>query len=1058
MEVIVKKRSNFFLSKIKLSIDEVFLIIFIFVIFLGILFVQKSSAAEMISKSNILGRPGINISSLRHYSALSFDERVICQKAIEKVYYSHRTWSNPEAEPQFEEVIADNIIIEKVKDIIGKSNALEFYWQRPVTAEQLQAEIDRMAEHTKNPEMLKELFNALDNDPHLIAECIARPNLADRFIRSYYAYDEKFHGKIKEKARMDLHNKFSASQMKLMSGDYSEIEWVKATAISQTDKETDFALNQQEWNDLINDLRINQVEINQISGLIEETNRFFVQAILEKTAERIRIARVIWHKKEFDIWWEENKNNFSLALLEPSGYYSITTIAPTKDIADTWQPTFSCHKKRLQHTAIWTNAYNEMIIWGGSVDGQYSNEGERYNPATDTWTCMSVINAPSPRVGHTAIWVERNKNIIVMIIWGGRGASGAYENTGAWYNPVNDTWKTMKTDGTPSPRMNHTAIWTGVQMIIWGGEVQCDNPPWCDLTVTNSAASYDPAFEDNWFISAWQPISRSNYSAPRSGHTTVSTGADMIVWGGHGCMDPPLCEWQEDILVTGSKFNYNYYTWSSISTVNAPSARDGYTAVWATTTSEMIIFGGHFFNGDYHLCLGIGGKYDPATDQWTAISASQGRAYHSAIWTGSTMIIWGGQRSYPGNVCYDNINSGQIYDPSQDSWSSVPTDNAPIARKEHTAIWTGSEMIIWGGTDSGALNTGGRYNPQTQSWVPTNIGQPDGRSYHTAIWTGSEMIIWGGYYSFNYFNTGSRYYPAIDNWMATSLIFVPTARYLHSAIWSGTEMYIWGGQTGSYNYTNTGGKYNPFTNSWSTLPTANAPSARRLHKAVWSGNEMIIWGGLDTNNNYINSGSRYYGTWTPTSLTNAPIGRAYFEAVWSTTTNEMVVWGGQLGYHSYTNTGGKYDPVSDSWIATNSSNPPEARELFTAIWSGEEMIIWGGHNYDTSDHYLYTGGRYNPYTDSWSGVSEENAPTGRQRHSAIWTGTAGSEMIIWGGNDGAVPLNTGGRYSPVSNSWVSTSTEGAPSVRDNHTAVWTGTEMIIWGGGSYLNTGGKYIP
>ena len=68
-------------------------------------------------------------------------------------------------------------------------------------------------------------------------------------------------------------------------------------------------------------------------------------------------------------------------------------------------------------------------------------------------------------------------------------------------------------------------------------------------------------------------------------------------------------------------------------------------------------------------------------------------------------------------------------------------------------------------------------------------------------------------------------------------------------------------------------------------------------------------------------------------------------------------------------------------------------------------------------------------------------------------------MIVWGGTpDGINDLNTGGRYDPTSDSWVATSTSNAPSARDSHTAVWTGSDMIVWGGSGDLNTGGRYSP
>src|SRR5438876_5020655 len=71
-------------------------------------------------------------------------------------------------------------------------------------------------------------------------------------------------------------------------------------------------------------------------------------------------------------------------------------------------------------------------------------------------------------------------------------------------------------------------------------------------------------------------------------------------------------------------------------------------------------------------------------------------------------------------------------------------------------------MIVGGGEGrAGDLNTGGRYNPSTDSWTATSTGNaPDARYAHKAVWTGSEMIVWGGeYYDGNYHlpNTGGRY-------------------------------------------------------------------------------------------------------------------------------------------------------------------------------------------------------------------------------------------------------------------------------------------------------------
>ena len=141
--------------------------------------------------------------------------------------------------------------------------------------------------------------------------------------------------------------------------------------------------------------------------------------------------------------------------------------------------------------------------------------------------------------------------------------------------------------------------------------------------------------------------------------------------------------------------------------------------------------------------------------------------------------------------------------------------------------------------------------------------------------------------------------------------------------------------------------------------------------------------------------------------------------------------------------GRRYDPVSDTWLATSSgADMPAGRIFHTGIWTGSEMIVWGGSSETSSG--MNSGGRYDPATSTWRPTSTAtNFPFGASAHSAVWTG---SEMIVWGGSLG----NRGGRYDPVSDSWLPTSTgTNVPAPRTDHTAVWTGAEMLVWGGTFY---------
>ena len=115
---------------------------------------------------------------------LSFADRVAYRRAIEDVYWRHRIWpnTNPGPKPSLDAVMSQAEIEKKVEAYLRNSQALEDYWQQPITADQLQAEMERMASHTKQPEVLRELFEALGNDPFVIAECLARPILAERLV------------------------------------------------------------------------------------------------------------------------------------------------------------------------------------------------------------------------------------------------------------------------------------------------------------------------------------------------------------------------------------------------------------------------------------------------------------------------------------------------------------------------------------------------------------------------------------------------------------------------------------------------------------------------------------------------------------------------------------------------------------------------------------------------------------------------------------------------------------------------------------------------------------
>jgi hypothetical protein len=95
-----------------------------------------------------------------------------------------------------------------------------------------------------------------------------------------------------------------------------------------------------------------------------------------------------------------------------------------------------------------------MIVWGGT--------GGIYDPASDSWTVVTPVGAPSPRYWHTATWTGST-----MAVWGGLAN---FADNGARYSPDTNTWQPMSGVDAPPLRYLHSAVWTGDSIIYWGGD------------------------------------------------------------------------------------------------------------------------------------------------------------------------------------------------------------------------------------------------------------------------------------------------------------------------------------------------------------------------------------------------------------------------------------------------------------------------------------------------------------------------------------------------------------------------------------------------------------
>jgi hypothetical protein len=268
-------------------------------------------------------------------------------------------------------------------------------------------------------------------------------------------------------------------------------------------------------------------------------------------------------------------------------------------------------------------------------------------------------------------------------------------------------------------RAGHSVVRAGREVIVWGG------------APASTAAAYDVAHD------AWRRVPRGPVGG-RTRHSAVWTGTEMIVWGG----------WAGNrVRRDGAAYDPVRRRWRGIA--RAPLAgRLDHAAVW--TGTEMVVWGGSRpASRGRSRVLADGAAYDPARDRWRPLAPAPLRSAPArrleigleveidAIWTGARMMVWNGI-------------AGALYDPEHDRWETIPPPPRRLRywKPTDSAVWTGREAIVFGGTERGDWGeftaAGAAYDPARRVWRTLPAAPLAGRDRHAAVWTGDAMLVWGG--------------------------------------------------------------------------------------------------------------------------------------------------------------------------------------------------------------------------------------------------------------------------------------------------------------------------
>lgn len=357
---------------------------------------------------------------------------------------------------------------------------------------------------------------------------------------------------------------------------------------------------------------------------------------------------------------------------------------------------------------------------------------------------------------------------------------------------------------------------------------------------------------------------------------------------------------------------------------------------------------------------------------------------------------------------------------SAGAWTKLPSAGL-AARGGFSYVSTGRSMIVWGGAWQDFYADGAAFDVATSTWTPLAAAPISARDGHSAVWTGTHMIVFGGIRSLNppvplgqvgppprreALNDGASYDPATDRW--SPIAPAPLAgRNGHSAVWVQNKMVVWGGlvQGGA---AADGASYDPMANSWTPLPPA--PLEPRIsHHTVATADRMLVWGGAN------GSTERF-----------KPLADG---AIYSPADN---AWTPMAPYPQTTETPGRHG--------------------FSSVWTGTHMLVWGGYAFTEACRRCVhdDGAAYDPNTDSWA-LMTRSGLSARGGHGAVWTG---KEMVVWGGVDarvggGAGPphVNDGAAYNPADGTW--SQLPDSPLLgRGGHAMVWVGEKLVVWGGGA----------
>lgn len=334
----------------------------------------------------------------------------------------------------------------------------------------------------------------------------------------------------------------------------------------------------------------------------------------------------------------------------------------------------------------------------------------------DSWRVMAK-GPLQPGYGHQGVWTGKE-----VLIWGGSHVDKETLRSkpmrdGAAYDPRDDSWRKIP----PAPIAGgpgYSVTWTGEEMLVWG------DPDRGRSTKGNRGAAFDPDANE------WRPIPSGPLTG-RSGHLAVWTDDELIIWGGS------LTDFnRERYDGEGAAFDPETDEWRQLSPAPLPA---GYDAMGAWTGTEVIVMVSPMgIEEDDYPKFAHAATYDPSSDSWRELERPPfvtNVSPPAPLLDGELFLLSLNGQVDGGEVDgYDkSYDTGGIFDIAREQWR---THSDPPERPNHR----------WGqvALDDEVVIDGLAYDPRADSWrvLPEFPLKP--REFPVVVWTRRELIVWGG--------------------------------------------------------------------------------------------------------------------------------------------------------------------------------------------------------------------------------------------------------------------------------------------------------------------------